>query len=195
MLVVIIIVAVFLLMLPKLKRMEKQAEASRIMDNIHENNSRRIEEMQKKKEEEKQKNKLAHKELENKYVGSALIKEIVRVICDGTGRKPEEITIYNDRVSGCTNGAMRVCDIKAHGKPLFQPVFTYSGECIDEDCLVRPQVAMATAINKELGEAYCIDDMAERTYQPKTLSDGEEAMIYGYISDHVIMRLTPIKNF
>lgn len=50
------------------------------------------------------------KALEDKYFNSPLTRRIIEAISDGTGRLPEEITIYDDRVTGRTNGQPRTFD-------------------------------------------------------------------------------------
>ena len=149
-----------------------------------------------KEKEEKQRQKSEHQKLEEKYAASPLTREIIRTISDGTGRKPEEITIYNDHVSGRTNGVMRTYDFKANRVPIFESAIKFSSdEVIDESFLVRPQIAIATAINRILGGEYSITDMAKRSAERKNFSDGDFYIQYGYISEHVIMRLKATNNF
>lgn len=196
MLVFIIIIAVLIFLIPKIIQMEKRAEASRAMDEMWEDTRRRAEQEQKKEKEEKQRQKSEHQKLEEKYAASPLTREIIRTISDDTGRKPEEITIYNDHVSGRTNGVMRTYDFKANRVPIFESAIKFSSdEVIDENFLVRPQIAIATAINRILGGEYSITDMAKRSAERKSFSDGDFYIQYGYISDHVIMRLKPTNNF
>ena len=47
------------------------------------------------------------KALDEKFLASPTTRRIIDAIGDGTGRLPEEITVYNDRVTGRTNGRMR----------------------------------------------------------------------------------------
>ena len=196
MLAFIIIIAVLVFLIPKIIRMEKRAEASRAMDEMWEDTRRRAEQEQKKEKEEKQRQKSEHQKLEEKYAASPLTREIIRTISDGTGRKPEEITIYNDHVSGRTNGVMRTYDFKANRVPIFESAIKFSSdEVIDESFLVRPQIAIATAINRILGGEYSITDMAKRSAERKNFSDGDFYIQYGDISEHVIMRLKPTNNF
>lgn len=166
------------------------------MDEMWEDTRRRAEQEQKKEKEEKQRQKSEHQKLEEKYAASPLTREIIRTISDGTGRKPEEITIYNDHVSGRTNGVMRTYDFKANRVPIFESAIKFSSdEVIDESFLVRPQIAIATAINRILGGEYSITDMAKRSAERKDFSDGDFYIQYGYISEHVIMRLKATNNF
>lgn len=136
------------------------------------------------------------KTFENKYAGSPLTREIIRTISDGTGRKPEEIEIYDDRVSGRTDGVVRTFDFRANRVPFFEAAIKHSSDAdIDVGFLIRPQIAMAEAINRILGGQYNIMDMAKHSAERKNFSDGDFYIQYGYISDHVIMRLKPTNKF
>lgn len=152
-------------------------------------------------EENKKKNAreaaiLKQKQLEEKYASSPLTGEIIQAITDGTGRMPEEITIYEDRVSGCTNSTVRTYDFRANRVPFFEPVVKFCRDKpIDEILLLRAQVAMATAINGILGSQYNIMDKAKRSEERINYSNGYFSIRYEYVSDHVIMRLKPTKNF
>ena len=196
MLAFIIIIAVLVFLIPKIIRMEKRAEASRAMDEMWEDTRRRAEQEQKKEKEEKQRQKSEHQKLEEKYAASPLTREIIRTISDGTGRKPEEITIYNDHVSGRTNGAIRTFDFASNRvENLKNAVEVITGDRIDEEKLLRPQLALASAINRILGGEYSITDMAKRSAKKIDYSDGDYSIQYGYFADRVIMRLKPMNNF
>ena len=54
---------------------------------------------------------------------------------------------------------------------------------------------MATAINGILGSQYNIMDKAKRSEERINYSNGYFSIRYEYVSDHVIMRLKPTKNF
>lgn len=155
---------------------------------------RQIEEDKQRKEREEA--LLKQKQLEEKYAASALTKEIIRVISDGTGRKPEEITVYNDHVSGRTDGVMRTFDFASNRvENLENAVEVVMGDGIDEEKLLRPQLALASAIHRILGGEYSVADMAKRSSQRIDYSDGDYSIQHGYFADHVIMRLKPTKNF
>ena len=53
---------------------------------------------------EKQAALARQKELEDKYANSPLTREIIQTIRGGSNDLPEEIVVYDDRVTGCTNG-------------------------------------------------------------------------------------------
>lgn len=57
------------------------------------------------------------KELEEKYFQSPLTKRIIASISDGTGRLPEQIDVYEDRVTGRTEGAVRAFDFLTERVP------------------------------------------------------------------------------
>lgn len=154
---------------------------------------RQIEENKKKKEREEA--LLKQKQLVEKYAGSPLTRSIIRAISDSAGHKPEEITIYNDHITGCTNGVVRTYDFRVNRVPFFSPAIKYAGELIDESRLIRPQVAMAEAINRVLGGEYRVNDIAKRSREEEMRRDGDTRTVYGYISDHVVMRLKPTNNF
>lgn len=151
-------------------------------------------------EENKERNKreeavLKQNQLVKKFTSSPLTREIIRTVSNGTGRKPEEILIYNDRILGRTNGAVRTYDFRVNRVPLFTSAIKYGGEFIDERILVRPQVAMAEAINCIMGGEYDINDMAKRSHDMRTDRDGDIRVIHGYTSDYVLMRLKPTNKF
>ena len=54
---------------------------------------------------------------------------------------------------------------------------------------------MAEAINRVLGGEYRVNDIAKRSREEEMRRDGDTRTVYGYISDHVVMRLKPTNNF
>lgn len=156
----------------------------------------RIQNEKNKQKKEREEALLKQKQLEEKYAASVLTKEIIRTISDGTGRKPEEIEVYNDHVSGRTNGAIRTFDFASNRvENLKNAVEVITGDRIDEEKLLRPQLALASAINRILGGEYSITDMAKRSAKKIDYSDGDYSTQYGYFADRVIMRLKPTNNF
>lgn len=129
------------------------------------------------------------KELEDKYFNSPLTRKILDGISDGTGRLPEEITIYDDRVTGCTNGQVRTFGFAANRVPIFDQVYKYKVGSIKEELLLRPQVALGNAINRILNGQYDVSDKAIRRLERGSYSDGEIYFIEHYTSDHVLLRL------
>lgn len=129
------------------------------------------------------------KALEDKYFNSPLTRRIIDTISDGTGQLPEEITVYDDRVTGCTNGQMRNFGFAANRVPIFDQVYEYKVGSIKEELLLRPQVALGNAINRILNAQYDVSDKAIRRLERGSYSDGEIYFIEHYTSDHVLLRL------
>ena len=129
------------------------------------------------------------KALEDKYFNSPLTRRIIDTISDGTGQLPEEITVYDDRVTGCTNGQMRNFGFAANRVPIFDQVYEYKVGSIKEELLLRPQVALGNAINRILNGQYDVSDKAIRRLERGSYSDGEIYFIEHYTSDHVLLRL------
>lgn len=100
------------------------------------------------------------KEQEEKYFQSPLTKRIIASISDGTGRLPEQIDVYEDRVTGRTEGAVRAFDFLTERVPkLEKKSFTYKdtvdgGEYHTFYEYSSPEEALATAINRILGGEY-----------------------------------------
>lgn len=108
------------------------------------------------KEKEERQDALARqKSLEDKFFNSPLTRKIIEAISDGTGRLPEEITIYDDRVTGRTNGQMRTFDFAANRVPFLDGLYTIEGEYVKS--AHNPKEALAHAINLILGEQYNIE--------------------------------------
>lgn len=95
------------------------------------------------------------KSLEDKFFNSPLTRKIIEAISDGTGRLPEEITIYDDRVTGRTNGQMRTFDFAANRVPFLDGLYIIEGEYVKS--AHNPKEALAHAINLILGEQYNIE--------------------------------------
>lgn len=80
------------------------------------------------------------KEQEEKYFQSPLTKRIIASISDGTGRLPEQIDVYEDRVTGRTEGAVRAFDFLTERVPkLEKKSFAYRDKdcCGDYDTFMR----------------------------------------------------------
>lgn len=96
-------------------------ELEKIRRQVWEDHKRQEELRQKQLEEErmapileKQAALARQKELEDKYADSPLTREIIRTICGGSNNPPEEIVIYDDHVTGRTNGVTRTYDFIAN---------------------------------------------------------------------------------
>ena len=129
------------------------------------------------------------KELEDKYFNSPLTRQIIDAISDCTGQLPEEITVYDDRVTGRTKGQMITFDLAANRVPIFDQVYECKAESIKEELLLRPQVALGNAINRILNGQYDVSDKAIRRSEQRSFSDGEIFFLHHYTSDHVLLRL------
>lgn len=129
------------------------------------------------------------KALEDKYFNSPLTREIIQTIRGGSNNLPEEIVVYDDRVTGRTNGQMRTFDFAANRVPIFDQVYECKAESIKEELLLRPQVALGNAINRILNGQYDVSDKAIRRSEQRSFSDGEIFFLHHYTSDHVLLRL------
>ncbi len=148
------------------------------------------------KEKEERQDALARqKSLEDKFFNSPLTRRIIDAISDGTGRLPEEITVYDDRVTGCTNGVTRTYDFIANRVATLQRVYNCMLHYGDYELLLRPQVALGNAINRVLGGEYDVSDEAVRRSEQHAHSDGEIYFLFHYTSDHVLLRLKPKTYF
>lgn len=72
-----------------------------------------------KKEKELQDALDDQKAREEQFFNSNLTRKIIEAISDGTGRLPEEIIIYDDHVTGRTNGQPRTFDFATNRVPFF----------------------------------------------------------------------------
>ena len=129
------------------------------------------------------------KALEDKYFNSPVTRQIIDTISDGTSQLPEEITVYDDRVTGCTNGQMRTFGFAANRVPIFDQVYECKVGSIKKEPLPRPQMALGNAINRILNGQYDVSDKAIRRLERGSHSDGEIYFIEHYTSDHVLLRL------
>lgn len=150
--------------------------------------------------EQKEQETLARKRaeqrsLEDKYANSPLTREIIRTIRGGSNNLPEEIVVYDDRVTGRTNGVTRTYDFIANRVATLQRVYNCMLHYGDYELLLRPQVALGNAINRVLGGEYDVSDEAVRRSEQHAHSDGEIYFLFHYTSDHVLLRLKPKTYF
>ncbi len=131
-------------------------------------------------------------ELVRRYSQSQLTREVVQFLCSGTHEQspPEIIRIYDDRIEGISQGKVRVFDFAAHGIHSFRFVVYTLKSKDDINYLVRPQIAMAEAINGLMDNQYIIADMAEK--ENKSEYDSDLGYLYRiqYTSKYVHMELT-----
>lgn len=156
-----------------------------------------LEALQKKQKEQETlaRKRAEQRSLEDKYANSPLTREIIRTIRGGSNNLPEEIVVYDDRVTGRTNGVTRTYDFIANRVATLQRVYNCMLHYGDYELLLRPQVALGNAINRVLGGEYDISDEAVRRSEQHAHSDGEIYFLFHYTSDHVLLRLKPKTYF
>lgn len=136
-----------------------QSDLERIRRQVWEDKKRReVSEMAKRaaeKETEEQDALAFQKALEDKFLASPTTRRIIDAIGDGTGRLPEEITVYNDRVTGRTNGRMREFDFAVNRVPFLDKMYTMEGDVLKT--AHNPKEALARAIDRILGGQYNIE--------------------------------------
>lgn len=148
------------------------------------------------KEKEERQDALARqKSLEDKFFNSPLTREIIQTIRGGSNNLTEEIVVYDDRVTGRTNGVTRTYDFIANRVATLQRVYNCMLHYGDYELLLRPQVALGNAINRVLGGEYDVSDEAVRRREQHAHSDGEIYFLFHYTSDHVLLRLKPKTYF
>ena len=141
------------------------------------------------KEKERQDALARQKALEDKYFNSPLTRKIIDGISESTDQLPEEITIYDDHVTGRTNGRTRTFDFSANRVPFLEEAYACTYIKDEVDFLLKPQIALGNAINRILNGQYEIHDEANYKVITRTDSDGEFHHLYEYISNHVLLRL------
>lgn len=145
---------------------------------------------------ERQQKIAQQKELEDRYAASPLTGQIICAISDGTDRKPEIIEVYDDRVTGRTNGTVRTFDFYVNRVKIFDRVYdSAAGHAVEEKTLLRPQVALASAINRRLGNEYELFDKAKRSRERFLHANGEVGYLDSYTSDHVRLVLKSNDSF
>lgn len=157
---------------------------------------------QKELDEEKRKDDAVkqQKELTEQYRNGPLIGDVLKVICGGNSRKntPERIIIENSRIQGILNGQTLTYDFPINRVSALPLVIRTVDSREELEYVVRPQIAMANAINSLLGSKYEIYDNAEEKDNFQTDIDGDFYRTITYVSDHVVMVLKstlPNKSF
>ena len=156
-----------------------------------------LEALQKKQKEQETlaRKRAEQRSLEDKYANSPLTREIIQTIRGGSNNLPEEIVVYDDRVTGRTNGVTQTYDFIANRVATLQHVYNCMLHYGDYELLLRPQVALGNAINRVLGGEYDVSDEAVRRSEQHAHSDGEIYFLFHYTSDHVLLRLKPKTYF
>lgn len=140
-------------------------------------------------QERKKKEALARqKALEEQFFNSNLTRKIIEAISDDTGRLPEEITIYDDHVTGRTNGQMRTFDFATNRVPFFKPSCFIPTDT-DYHLLFGSKVALGNAINRILHEQYEVHDDHRHDADHRYNDNHEWVPVTRYTSNHVLLRL------
>lgn len=156
-----------------------------------------LEALQKKQKEQETlaRKRAEQRSLEDKYANSPLTREIIQTIRGGSNDLPEEIVVYDDHVTGRTNGVTRTYDFIANRVEPFKRVYDAEWNSKHYELLLRPQVALGNAINRVLGGEYSVSDEAKRQSEVHTDCDDEIHTLFQYTSDHVLLRLKPKTYF
>lgn len=128
--------------------------------------------------------RLRQQRLYEKYLNSPLLIRILNTISGGDYQlsKPHEINIYDYYVEGLCADGTHIFDFNVNRVEHLEHVGSPGFRRNCEEYLVRPQVALADAINTAMGGEYNVNDCAMRSYDDDF--DG-----YFYSSDHVCMKL------
>ena len=141
------------------------------------------------KEKEERQDALARqKSLEDKFFNSPLTREIIQTIRGGSNNLPEEITIYDDRVTGRTNGQPRTFDFATNRVPFFKPS-CFIPTNTDYHLLFGSKVALGNAINRILHEQYEVHDDHRHDADHRYNDNHEWVPVTRYTSNHVLLRL------
>ena len=143
--------------------------------------------------QEREMKKQNQQTLIRQYANSDLLKEILNALSEGdyTRVHPEQIFVYNNRIESKVNGRMVTYDFISHRVPTLEFACGSCDSIDDEQFIVRPQVAIAEAINQLMGYEYDILDGAER----KDNGLYGDEFYYIYSSNFVEMRLKAKRSF
>lgn len=183
-----LLLPLFILFLVKIL---KKAYKKNIMRQQEEERTAREIAEKRKKEEDKQKALREQQQLIEKFKTSPLTKEIVCTISFGDQQlPPEKIVITHSCIQGTRLGQTAAYDFASHRvhSPFSSVIRTVSN---DEELkyLVKPQIAMAEALNSLFGYEYIIYDNAKRNMNFHTDIDGDSYTSITYVSDYVTMVL------
>jgi len=110
---------------------------------------------------------------------------------------PEEIVITNTYISGKSQGKSFTYDFAANGVHSFNAVYQTIDSISEEKYIIRPQMAMAEALNYLFNNKYIIEDHADRQHYTNTSYEETHHWV-AYKSNHVKMVLAstlPSKYF
>lgn len=130
--------------------------------------------------------------LVNQYANSELMIYILNYVCDGNYQiyRPREIIINHENIIADVSGKRIIFDFVSNRVPAFTPIHYFSTE--ESGFIVKPQVAMANAINMLMGNEYEITDQGRYDYN---WSERGTFRSYNYSSNYVRMRLKATKHF
>lgn len=128
-------------------------------------------------------------DLAAQYAASSLLTEILDYLCENKAL-PEEFTIRNHSIQSISDGIPRTYDFTVNRVPHLESARGHGTNDV-EQYLVRPQFAMARAINYKLNNEYDISDHANRTHE--WIDSG--TFYNTYESNFVQLRLKARKHF
>ena len=134
-------------------------------------------------EEEKKRSQLKEqRDMLERFKTSELTNKLLLYICNGSPEQtvPEKITIHNDRVEAILHGRTRVFDFASRRIHSFPHVIETVHSEEELEYVVRPQIAMAEALNSLLSDRYVISDSAnwERNYYTDSDRDMHTSILY-----------------
>lgn len=151
----------------------------------------RKEKEQREEEERRAKKLQPQRDLIQRFVDSMTTKEMLLVICNGDPQQnlPREIVIYNNSITGYHADGVYTFDFASNRVHSFSPIITTMESIEEIQYVLRPQVAMAEAINQLLVDQYAIYDNADWKNDNYQDCDGELHFIKTYTSNNVKMVL------
>ncbi len=196
----IIFVVALIFIVPNVIDAIKKAERHNEFAREREEQLRCEREEKQKEEEQKQRALQQQKDLVVRYKNSMLIQEAIQAICNGDPETnlPEKIVITNNYIQGTNNGRTLTYDFAAHRVKSLPSVIKVVRGWDELKFIVKPQVAMADALNLLLNNCYVIQNISKQDFQRCTDCDGDSYTLVTYTSDHVTMVLKstlPNRNF
>ncbi len=135
-----------------------------------------------------------------RYMNSPVVQEMLNTLCNGDKQHlPEEFIIRDNGVQSRISGRILEYDFAVHRVPFLKAAHGYwrSDQWQSkyaEECIIRPQMALAEAINRLFDNEYDLIDHGKTDFREVEIYD-ESYLSFTYSSDHVVMRLKPTKNF
>ncbi len=146
------------------------------------------EEKERKLAEEKRKREAIEEQrrLFARFKNSSVTQDVINTICDRNPsvNLPEKIEVFHDRIQANLNGQMFTYSFAANRVHSFQQVITTVFNRGELQYVVRPQIAMAEALNALFDNKYQMRDQAEERY-----NEYEDYTSITYISRSVVLIL------